>query len=85
MAPQMKFEPRWKEELVCTSPAGRFVLEMPMGVVSVYYPAKAAWAARGPAWAVPYWGEIHEQLSAWCAAENVPLYVDESAGVYEEP
>ena len=84
MAPVIKFQPRWKEELVCTSQASAFVLEMPMGVVSVYYPTEAAWTDRAPKWAAPFWDEIQQQLRAWCVAQNIPLYIDDRAQVWEE-
>jgi hypothetical protein len=34
------FAPRWKEELVCLCALGSFVLEMPIGVTSVYLPTE---------------------------------------------
>lgn len=82
MAPYMTFQPRWKEELVCTSAAGSFILEMPMGVVSVYYPTEEAWAHRAPEWALPHWSEIQRQLRAWCSAQRIPLYIDDNAQVW---
>ena len=82
MAPQMSFQPRWKEELVCTSEHGSFVLDMPMGVVGVYFPTQASWANSAPAWALPFWREIHEQLRTWCSSQRVPLHVEDGARVY---
>jgi hypothetical protein len=78
----MTFCPRWKEELVCSCDYGTFVLEMPMGVTSVYFPPQEAWAVRAPDWAKPYWLEIHQQLMEWCVSESIPLYIDETADVY---
>lgn len=37
------FQTRWKEELVCSCPLGKVVLEMPMGVASVYILTELAW------------------------------------------
>lgn len=79
----IKFRARWKEELVCTSRLGSFVLEMPMGILSVYFPTEDAWRERAPDWAAPHWAEILSELEAWCAASEIPLYIDESAQVYE--
>lgn len=76
------FEPRWKEELVCWCSLGALLLDMPMGVVSVYLPSAEAWQQRAPIWARPHWEELHVQLRNWCAASSFPLHVDGSAGVY---
>jgi len=81
--PGIQFQPRWKEELVCTSPMGSFVLEMPMGVVSVYFPTEPVWGKRAPKWAAPYWAEILSQLRAWCGSNGIALHVDDDAEVYE--
>lgn len=34
--PVFTFQPRWKEELLCSCSEGSFVLEMPMGIASEY-------------------------------------------------
>ncbi|MGF6418922.1 hypothetical protein ABH900_002425 [Stenotrophomonas sp. AN71] len=36
--PVFEFKARWKEELVCTSPDGAFVLELSMGTLTAYLP-----------------------------------------------
>jgi hypothetical protein len=77
------FLPRWKEELVCSSPLGSLVLEMPMGVESVYLPTEAAWRDRAPGWAREHWQEIHTQLQEWCTRNKIPLYVEDTAQVYQ--
>jgi hypothetical protein len=76
------FQPRWKEELVCICPLGKLVLEMPMGVPSVYIPSEQAWQNAAPAWALPYWQALHLQLVKWCADHGFPLHVDKSASVF---
>jgi hypothetical protein len=83
MALKMSFEPRWKEELVCTCDLGTFILEYSMGIETTYFPTESAWASSAPAWAVPFWAEIHEQLVRWCAEKRVPLHVEEDARIYE--
>jgi hypothetical protein len=80
-APQLSFNPRWKEELVCTAREGIFILEMPMGITTVYFPPEAVWEMRAPAWAAGYWREIHDQLSGWCAARKIPVVLREDAWV----
>jgi hypothetical protein len=78
----IRFQPRWKEELVCSSPLGSFILEMPMGVVTVYFPTEAVWPARAPGWAAPHWRGIFSQLQSWCDANQIPLRVEATAQVY---
>ena len=78
------FQPKWKEELVCDSALGSFVLEMPMGIVSVYFPTEDTWRYRAPHWAVAHYASILAQLRNWCEKNGVPLYVEESAQVYEQ-
>jgi hypothetical protein len=77
------FQPRWKEELVCTGPAGTFVLELPMGILSAYLPTEAAWTRTAPPWARDLWPILHAELAAWCGANNAQLIIDDTAGVYE--
>lgn len=77
------FLPQWKEELVCSSSLGDLTLEMPMGVLSVYLPTKATWQDSAPTiWARPQWYLIYAQLKAWCALQDIPLFVDDTASVF---
>lgn len=76
------FQPRWKEELVCTCHLGSFILEMPMGILSVYLPTQVIWQEKAPPWAKDHWVSVHEQLTEWCAQGKIPLYVDGTANVY---
>lgn len=76
------FQPRWKEELVCSCTLGEFVLEMPMGVPSVYIPTEPAWLDLAPTWARPYWSSVYVQLATWCASHGFPLHVDSSASIF---
>jgi hypothetical protein len=78
--PTFSFEPRWKEELVCSCLEGSFVLEMPMGVVSVLLPCEANWRAKAPEWAKPHWESLRTQLKLWCATNNTPLYQEPAPG-----
>jgi len=72
------FSPRWKEELLCSCALGSFVLEMPMGVVSVYLPSEKNWLAAAPEWAKPHWGLLETQLRQWCEQKGIPFHVDET-------
>lgn len=79
---EFKFEPRWKEELVCTSRMGSFILDMPMGVLSVLLPTQSNWERNAPPWAKEHWQTIYEQLETWCKENKVQFFVEESAAVY---
>ncbi len=76
-----QFEPRWKEELVVTGPGGAFVLEMPMGILSVNLPSAAAWAETAPDWARDLRPVLHAELTQWCLDHHADLYVSHSHGV----
>jgi hypothetical protein len=76
-----RFAPRWKEELVCTSSSGELVLEMMIIEPHVYFPLDEAWARQAPGWAKERRGELLAALREWCAAEDIPLTVDERAWV----
>jgi len=73
--PTFRFQPRWKEELVCSCDLGSFVITMPMGVVSVDFPTEDTWEREAPVWAKPYWETVRTQLAAWCDSQKIPLYV----------
>ena len=75
------FQPRWKEEMVVTGPGGAFVLEMPMGITSVYLPTEAEWGKRAPAWARPLWMQLNAELEAWCRDNNSGFHIDKTAWV----
>jgi hypothetical protein len=76
------FQPRWKEELVCTGPGGDFVLELTMGVLGAYLPLEATWNQKAPEWARQLWPQLRTDLEAWCKANNAKFIIDESATVY---
>lgn len=73
---QFEFKARWKEELICTCALGSFVLDMPMGVVSVYLPTKEHWEEVAPAWALEWWDALNQQLQEWCTKQKIPLHLD---------
>ncbi len=75
------FEPRWKEELVCTGPGGRFILEFTMGRLGAYLPPETLWRQTGPAWAHELWPQLKTDLEAWCHANSARFYIDETAWV----
>ena len=76
------FQPRWKEELVCTGTGGSFVLELPMGVLSAYLPTEDVWKQKSPPWARDLWPILRTELEEWCTENKAQFFIDESAGVF---
>jgi hypothetical protein len=76
------FQPKWKEELVCTGPGGSFTLELPMGVLSAYLPTEVEWQRKCPSWAKDLWPTLRSELEAWCKANHAEFIIDASAHVY---
>ena len=79
---QFNFQPEWKEKLICSCPLGSVMIEITMGVTTVYLPTAQRWAEQAPEWARSCWEAFHAQLSAWCAGEQIPLVVDDTGNVY---
>jgi hypothetical protein len=79
--PPVQFQPRWKEELVCTLAGQSFVVELTMGVLTVYFPTQAKWEVAAPAWAKPQWARVHQDLTQWCAQQKIPLRITDDAWV----
>lgn len=77
-----RFEPRWKEELVCTGPGGSFILYLPMGVLTALLPTEEEWQRRAPEWARDMWPQLHRDLQAWCRQNRAQLVIEPSAVVY---
>jgi hypothetical protein len=75
--PEFRFQPRWKEELVCECDLGSLVLDLTMGVPTVYLPNEQVWPAIAPDWAKPHWQSLHDQLQAWCSGQNIPLQLSD--------
>ena len=81
---RFEFHPRWKEELLVTGDGGAFVLELAMGVPSVYLPTQTVWKDSGPEWARELWPELKAELDEWCKSNKIDLYIEESASVFAE-
>jgi hypothetical protein len=77
----VQFEPRWKELLVCTMDGKNVVVELTMGVLTVYFPTKSRWESSAPEWAKNQWERVRRDLSAWCEKEKVPLVIEDDAWV----
>ena len=78
---KVQFEPKWKEELICTMDGKRFVVELTMGILTVYFPTKSKWEATAPDWAKQQWERVKEDLSAWCLEQKIPLQFEDGAWV----
>ncbi len=78
-----EFRPRWKEELVCECADGQLIVEIAMGVPHVYFPSEARWDRDAPSWAKARYAEILADLTRWCAVQNLPLTVEDSAWIEE--
>lgn len=76
-----QFKPRWKEELVVSGPGGRFVLELPMGVLSAYLPTEEEWRSRAPDWAKDLWPVLRDELERWCRDNHAALHIEASAAI----
>jgi hypothetical protein len=74
---EFRFQPRWKEELVYECNLGSLVLDLTMGVTTLYLPNAQAWPAIAPGWTIPHWQTLHDQLQAWCSSQNIPLQLSE--------
>ena len=79
------FNPRWKEELVCSFEGRRIILEFTMGINAAHLPDESHWRNIAPAWAIGEWQRLHDALKAWCEGSRIPLYVDGKAwALFEE-
>jgi len=80
----IKFNPRWKEELVATSNNGVLIFELTMGKLQVYFPDEKKWLASVPDWAKSKWKTYLDACNAWCADNGIPISIVDNAYVYEE-
>ena len=81
LTPKVQFQPKWREELVCTMDGKKFSIELTMGVLRAYVPTRPRWEATAPDWARRQWEQVKEDLSAWCHQEKIPLVIDDKAWV----
>ena len=79
----MKFtyQPKWKEELVGSYGEHKFIVELTMGKLGVYFPEEAKWESAAPAWAKGKWSEARDETIAWCEAQRIPFVIDQAAWV----
>ena len=82
MLPNLQFNAKWKEELVCSTDHGEFSLDLTMGKLTVYFPDEAGFNSSAPKWAIGHWQEIHDALKAWCESASIPLVIEPGGDVY---
>ena len=61
-----------------------FVIELTMGVLTVYFPTQSTWEAFAPEWAANQWQRVKDDLSAWCEQQKIPLVIEDHAWVQFE-
>lgn len=81
---EIRFEPRWKEEIVASSKEGKLVFEFTMGVDHVYFPGEAKWLKDAPAWAKDKWEQYLTGCKNWCSVNRVPMTITDDGYFYEE-
>ncbi|MBF4506026.1 hypothetical protein IRZ83_05040 [Flavobacterium sp. JLP] len=80
----IKFNSRWKEELVATSEEGSLVFEFTMGEYNVYFPTKDVWQTSAPEWAKQKWATYLDECKIWCTENNIPITIVDNGTVYED-
>ncbi|MGB4772668.1 MAG: hypothetical protein WBP58_14470 [Chitinophagaceae bacterium] len=80
----IRFQPRWKEEIVATSRRGKLVFEMTMGIDHVYFPSQVLWEKNAPEWAKPMWEEYMNACIRWCNNNSIPFTLADNTFMYEE-
>jgi hypothetical protein len=58
-----------------------FVVELTMGVLTVYFPTQTKWEALAPEWVRHQWQRVREDLAAWCEQQKMPLVIEDHAWV----
>lgn len=81
---KVQFRPKWKEELVCTMDGRSFVVELTMGILTVYFPTHSKWESSAPEWARPHWERVRADLAVWCQQQKMPLVIENDAWVQFE-
>ena len=81
---QIKFNPRWKEELVAVSDEGILIFELSMGTFHVYFPDEEKWLASVPDWAKEKWQVYLDACTDWCKENRIPISIVNNTYVYED-
>ncbi|MEJ7138602.1 hypothetical protein [Amphibiibacter pelophylacis] len=78
---KVQFQPKWKEELVCTMDGMSFIIEQSTGVITVYFPTQTRWESLAPEWARQQWERVRADLSTWCQQQKIPFVIEDHARV----
>lgn len=68
-----------------SGPDGALVIEMPMGIPTVYFPTEFEWEKQAPLWAVSRRPEILAAVTTWCSHEQVALTLGGWMGSADRP
>ncbi len=81
---EIRFNPRWREELVAASNEGILILEIAMGTLHVYFPDEAIWLASAPGWAKEKRQVYLDACTKWCKENRIPISIVNNTFMYEE-
>jgi hypothetical protein len=59
-----------------------FVVEITMGVLTVFFPTESSWRKTAPDWAIDQWQRVRGDLIEWCAQKDIPLIIEDRAWVF---
>ena len=75
---KIQFRPEGKELLIGNMDSDKqFVIELTMGVSTVYFPTPGKWEASAPEWAKTQWERVRADLSIWCEQQKIPLVIED--------
>ena len=79
----MKFtyQSKWKEELVGSYGEHKFIVELTIGKLEVYFPEETKWESVAPTWAKGKWAEVRDDARDWCESQSIPFVIDQAAWV----
>lgn len=78
---KIRYEPRWKEMLDGFYGKHKFVVELTMGRLHVYFPTEATWKQTAPDWAKDLWDQAQREASEWSREQGIRFDIDETAWV----
>lgn len=81
---EIKFNPRWREELVATGERGTLIFEITMGTLHVYFPSLERWLLKAPLWAKEHLEKYENSCRKYCEQNKIPFTITDDAQFYEE-
>lgn len=77
----IEYEPKWKEELVGVLDGNRFVVELTMGRLHVYFPTESAWESSAPVWAKGKYMLARDAAEKWADENESGFTVEDNAWI----